>query len=43
MVKVGDPVFYEPLAVATDKSGPPMRSCRPRSTRSSRTCMPTAR
>ena len=23
MVPVGDPVFYEPLAVATDKSGPP--------------------
>jgi len=23
MVVVGDPVFYEPLAVATDKSGPP--------------------
>ena len=23
MINVGDPVFYEPLAVATDKSGPP--------------------
>ena len=23
MVPVGAPVFYEPLAVATDKSGPP--------------------
>jgi polar amino acid transport system substrate-binding protein len=23
LVKVGDPVFYEPLAVAVDKSGPP--------------------
>jgi polar amino acid transport system substrate-binding protein len=23
MIPVGDPVFYEPLAVATDKSGPP--------------------
>ena len=22
MVAVGDPVFYEPLAVATDKTGP---------------------
>jgi Bacterial extracellular solute-binding proteins, family 3. len=23
MIVVGDPVFFEPLAVATDKSGPP--------------------
>ena len=44
MVKVGDPVFYEPLAVATDKarSGSDATAS-PRSTRSSRTCTPTAR
>ena len=40
MVKVGDPVFFEPLAVAVDKSGPTTpTSCRC-SSRSSPTCTP---
>ena len=42
MVKVGDPVFTEPLAVAFDKGGPDPTDMRRRpSTRSSRTCTPT--
>ena len=41
LIKVGDPVYFEPLAVAVDKSGPDdTTSCR-RSSRSSTTCTPT--
>ena len=40
---VGDPVFFEPLAVAFDKSAPTTMHSSPRSTRSWLTCTRTAR
>ena len=45
LVKVGDPVYSEPLAVAFDKGGPdPTPTSSPsRQRRSSTTCTPTAR
>ena len=44
LVKVGDPVFFEPLAVAFDKAGPDAVRLRGRaSTRSSRRCTTTGR
>ena len=43
LVKVGDPVYAEPLAVAVDKAGPDPTDFVAAVTRSSRTCMPTAR
>ena len=42
MIKVGDPVYFEPLAVAVDKGGPdPSDFVAARQRRSSRRCTPT--